>query len=45
MIKIVDQLLKDSGASVKWCEEIRDNLKNGKRYLKVAEHSFSAYFC
>ena len=34
MNKIVDQL-KDSGASVKWCEEIRHNLKDGKRYLKT----------
>lgn len=34
MNKIVDHL-KESGASVKWCEEIRDNLKDGKRYLKT----------
>ena len=34
MNKMVDQL-KDSGASVKCCEEIRDNLKDGKRYLKT----------
>lgn len=34
MNKIVDQL-KDSGARVKWCQEIRDNLKDGKRYLKT----------
>ena len=34
MHKIVDEL-KDCSASAKWCEEIRQKLKNGKRYLKT----------
>lgn len=34
MHKIVDDL-KDRGASAKWCDEIQNDLKTGKRYLKT----------
>ena len=34
MQKIVDDL-KDRGASAKWCDEIQNDLKTGKRYLKT----------
>ena len=34
MQKIVDEL-KNAGASAKWCDDIRSNLKDGKRYLKT----------
>jgi len=34
MHKIVDEL-KEGGASENWCEDVRQNLKDGKRYLKT----------